>query len=134
MASAGNAPVNARLDPPPRATPYDACLRWKVKSRTDPHVEYAVELDSYSCNGECVCDDFNFNRRPHLARGLTPEQALTLGLMKLKPFHRDDPANALRCFHIMQGRDMFADHAIKSFAAAQKAHPPQAHKAPPSGL
>lgn len=134
MASTGNAPVNARLDPPALPTPYDEALRFLVPSRTDPHTKYAVELDSYTCNGECVCDDFRFSMEPKLVRGYSGTRAFTEGLVKLRPFQRDDPRNALRCYHIMQARDMFADHAIQSFTAAKKAHPSQAHRAPPSGL
>lgn len=96
---------------------FDSALSWKVASERDAHVEYVVELDSYSGNGECVCDHFQMRLRPLLARGVTPEQAVLEKLVKPKADARD----ALRCKHVIEARRMLTDATIKAFAVAKRA-------------
>ena len=111
------------IDPDRPATPAENALIWDIPSRTDPHVTYKVELDSYSGNGECPCDDFAMRFQKLLCRRITPQQALDQGLVKLRP--KQHPEDALRCWHIVDARRRLNDHLIEAFSNAQKIHSPQ---------
>lgn len=113
-----------KLDRDPVAESYDNALRWKIASRSDPHVEYVVELDSYRENGESSCDDFNFNHRPILARGHTWETAIASGLRPTrKQVERGvAPEDVLRCFHVLEASRRFARQCIRAISYAEKNH------------
>lgn len=100
---------------------YDHTLRFSVPSRSDPHVVYMVELDSYSGNGRCDCMDFVTRKEPLLARRVTPEQAYQSKRAKIGPTGRI--SDCLRCAHIIEGRDQLATAVIKTIATVEKRHP-----------
>ena len=106
------------LDPPSPAVVYDHPLRYLIPSRTNPHDSYVCELDSYSGNGECACPDFLIHFAPLLSRQITTEQALAQKLVKLRENQR--PADALRCFHLVEARSQFADDVIHAMAKKEK--------------
>lgn len=109
------------IDPQLPAELYDTALRFLVPSESDPHVKYLVELDSFSGNGECDCPAFNFPRkgtqfskRDLCARRVTPEAAVAAGWVKLPDSGR--MSDALRCKHIVSGRDEIATVTINFIA------------------
>lgn len=109
------------MDRPDPAEFYDTALRFLVPSESDPHVKYMVELDSYAGNGECDCPNFNFppkgmefSKRDLCAKRVTPEQALAAGWVKLPKSGRI--ADALRCKHIVNGRDELATATIETLS------------------
>ena len=106
------------LDQADPAVPFDAPLRYHVKSRTAPHDTYLVGLSEYDGNGICQCIDFQVRFEPLLRRGITPEQALVEKLVKLRNSKGEtkDPADALRCWHICWARRQFIDDVIAAMA------------------
>lgn len=120
----------AAIDQQDPAEIYDTALRFLVPSETDPHVKYLVELDSFSGNGECDCPSFNFprhgqpySRREMCARRVTPEQAIASGWATVPKSGR--VADALRCKHIVAGRDEIATVLIAFLAKHAKKNTPQ---------
>ena len=47
-------------------------LRYFVRSESDKHIEYLVDLGEYAGVGFCTCYDFQFRRQPHIERGKHP--------------------------------------------------------------
>lgn len=107
--------------PPDPAEVFDTCLRWHVQSRTAEGETYLVDISAYGFNGICQCPDFACRFGPILTQGVTAEEALAAGLVKLRPYHFGDPKNALRCAHVMRARSDFADAMIKALHAAREA-------------
>lgn len=112
------------IDPQLPAELYDTALRFLVPSESDPHVNYLVELDSFGGNGECDCPAFNFprhgekfSRRELCARRVTPEQAIAAGWVTMPKSGR--MADALRCKHLVSGRDEIATVAIRALSKAR---------------
>ena len=99
------------------ATRFDAVLRYHVPSRTRGHETYLVELDAYSGNGCCQCKDFVCNFEPILSRMIKSAEAIDRKLVKVRKGKR--PEDALRCWHIVEARAMFADDAISAFHSAE---------------
>lgn len=108
-------------NPPDPAEVYDTAMRWHVPSRTKSGETYLIDISSYNGNGFCECTDFSTRFNPLLTRGITPEEALTAGLVHLRPYHFGNPKNVLRCAHVMQARGDFADAMIRALTAARKA-------------
>jgi hypothetical protein len=106
----------SQIDQPDPAKVYDDALSWTVRSRSDPHVTYAVDLGAYNANGACPCDDFGFNFQKILAAMITPEEAVERKLVQVREWQRV-PANALRCWHIMDA----AEQAERIFARSMTA-------------
>jgi hypothetical protein len=106
---------------PAEADAYDTAMRWHVESRTANSETYLVDISSYAGNGTCQCPDFKCRFEPILSRLITPEQALTEGLVHLRPYHFGQAKNVLRCAHIMRARGDFADAMIRALTAARKA-------------
>jgi len=106
------------LDQADPAVPYDAPLRYHVRSRTRVHDTYLVGLSEYNGTGFCQCEDFVMRFEPLLRRGITTEQAVAEKLVKLTNAKGEtkDPADALRCFHICWARRQFTDDVIAAMA------------------
>ncbi len=113
---------STQLEHPDPATVYDCVMRFTIPSRSRANETHMVDLDSYHCNGECSCEVFNFDHRPHLARGITPAEALAQGLVTLKRKNKPDkhPDDALRCDHIVDAYRQFAVIAARSISNANK--------------
>ncbi len=105
------------LDKPELPTWKDG-IRYTVPSRSDPHETHLVELTDYSGNGSCSCTDFDTRFRPLLSRMVTTEQALEEKLVRLREYQR--PCDALRCWHIIQGRDKFTNEVLAAIAAKER--------------
>ena len=105
---------------PSEVVKYDGPLRFLVRSRTQPHDHYAVELDAYGGNGSCACDHFTCRLGPLLARRVTPEQAVAEKLVKLKK--DQDPRDSLRCWHLIEARRTYTDDTIKAVHDATEIH------------
>ena len=114
------------LDEADPAVPFDAPLRFHVNSRTDAHVTYVVELDAYAGNGRCACTDFQIRFEPLLRRGMTPAQAVAGKFVRLtnKQGEQKDPADALRCWHLIHARRQFTDDVIAAMGRKNEADTP----------
>lgn len=104
---------------------YDNTLRFTVRSGSDPHVEYMVELDAYNGNGVCDCPNFvfapkgmEFSKRDLCAKRISPEHALAAGWVKLPKSGRI--SDALRCKHIVDARDQLAGAVVRALVKAEK--------------
>ena len=97
---------------------YDASLRWTVKSRKDTDCTYVVELGAAPGYSACSCRDFEIHFLPLLKRGVTPEEALRSGLVKLRDYH-DGPADSLSCYHIISAERALAKATIRSLVKAR---------------
>lgn len=76
--------------------------RWSflVKSRSRPtHKPWRVDLEAYTWNGACDCEDFHFSREPDLRRGAKAS---------------DD----LRCHHILRARSYLFEEIFPKLAVA----------------
>ena len=102
----------------PDPQPFDHCLRYWVWSHTEPGVKYLTQLDSYRFNGQCTCKAFTVGLEKFLLRGVTPEQAVDEGWVKLK--ERQRPADVLRCKHLVDAFMQFAVDAAKEVIAHEK--------------
>jgi len=118
-----------RLDQPAPANLYDNALRFTIPSRSIGHETHMVDLDAYDMNGMCDCMHFAARLQPHLARNITPEQAIAQGLVKLKKNQR--PEDALRCFHIIEAYHQFGQIAARAISNAKKITI-EANRPPPS--
>lgn len=105
---------------PAKPEPYDSILRWKVPSREVPGAVHLTELDSFSFNGECDCDDFQNRFAKLLRRGITPEAAVRDRLVKLRSWQF--PEDALRCFHLVCAWREFSLRCARAHADAKKIH------------
>jgi hypothetical protein len=92
---------------------YDCALRYIVPSREKPEETRMVEIDSYDGNGECSCERFEMVLGPLLKRGYTPDRALKEKKVRLV-YEGQRPADALRCFHILEARAAFLDDFLKA--------------------
>jgi len=106
------------LERPDPATVFDEVTSWKVRSRSDCHVEYQCELLSYSGNGACDCPDFTMRFAKLLGQGITPEQALERKLVDNRPGYRR--SDALRCWHLVNAFTEFEHHLITVFTNVKK--------------
>lgn len=89
---------------------YDSALRYMVPSARDPREKYLVELDAYNGAGRCCCMHYVTRCEPLIRRGISPRQAVEMGLIKLKENRFVE--NALRCQHIIIAREQFCDDII----------------------
>lgn len=87
--------------------PHDNFLRFRVTSQTQSELEYVVQLDSYVCNGECTCQDFECRHRPVISR-----PGPTGG--------RVEGSNDTRCKHIKLCREVMLDAFILQCVANEK--------------
>lgn len=103
---------------------FDDPLRLWVPSRTKKGKKYLVQLDSFSANGECQCKDFSCRFQALLKQGITPQDAVARGLVKLKKSNGETKHvwDALRCDHIIEGRAEWADLSINAFSHANTKH------------
>jgi hypothetical protein len=96
-----------------KAIQFDSALRYHVNSRKKAKVTYLIELDAYNFNGICQCEDFVFNKEKHLRRGITPEQAVMQGLVKIEKDKKGEfkkpIEDALRCVHIIAADRQFSE-------------------------
>ena len=106
------------LDQADPAVPFDAPLRYHVRSRTRVHDTYLVGLSEYNGTGICQCEDFVMRLEPLLRRGITAEQAVAEKLVKLtdRKGHTKQPWDALRCWHLIFARSQFCDDVIAAMA------------------
>ena len=111
------------IDPAPDPAVYKEALTFTVPSASKAHETHLIDLDTYGMNGKCDCMHFATRLEPLLARGITPEQAVASGAIKLKPGQR--PENALRCKHIVEAYFQFAESAARAIHHAKKANTPQ---------
>lgn len=118
-----------QLDHPDPAKIYDLAMRFTVPSRTRPGETHLVDLDCYSLNGMCSCENFQFNLEPLLARGITPEEAVASGA--IKPKKNQHPDDALRCSHIVDAYRQFAIVAARAISKV-KAIEHEKNRPPPS--
>ena len=111
------------LDEADPAVPFDAPLRFHVRSRTRAHDTYLVDLAEYQGNGTCQCEDFVMRLEPLLRRGITPAQAVAGKLVRLtnKQGEQKDPADGLRCWHICLARRQFTDDVIAAMGKKNEA-------------
>ena len=77
--------------------PYDAPLRWVVRSSSEGHASYLVDLGANDCIGECQCAHFMFVVKPNLRKG-----------------------QIRRCRHINIARERFLNWSIKAFKEQDK--------------
>lgn len=89
-----------RIEPESPATIYDDALRWTIPSRTNPHETYLVELNNAPGYDVCQCMHFVGKLQPLLARGVSPEEAVASGVVKIKKHERI--SDALKCWHIRE--------------------------------
>lgn len=108
----------SQLDHRDPAEIYDCAMRFSVPSRSRPHITHMVDLDWYTMNGKCSCEFFCFKLEPILAQGITPEQAIEAGAVKLKKDQR--PEDALRCQHLIDGYYEFGHIAARAISNAKK--------------
>lgn len=106
------------IDDPAPAEPYDDALRWKIPSRSDPHVEYVVELNASPGYSICSCTDFEIYFLPLLKRGVSPVSALRAGLVKKRDYH-DTEDDVLKCWHVVQAEKSLAKATIRAFSHAR---------------
>jgi hypothetical protein len=111
--------MTTRLEDTAPAKLYDNALRWEIPSDSDPHAVYVVELHGAPGFSVYTCKHFECRLGPLLARGVSPEQALAEGLVKLcYPGQRDE--DALKCKHVLDAEKRFALAAIASLSRAQE--------------
>ena len=111
------APAHADLADGARV--FDDALRFQVPSRSEPD-EHLVDLGAYRGAGRCDCMDFATRFEPLIARGVSPEDAVARGLVKLRDYQLG-PEDALSCWHLVQGRRRVARHFIAAALAAREA-------------
>lgn len=101
------------------AVNFDAAFRYFVPSRSRPKdPPWLVELDSYSGNGSCKCEWFQFTLEAILKKGISPRRALKTGLVELHDGqHIED---VLRCDHIMTARSQFLDDLLARVAEQRR--------------
>lgn len=104
----------------PPVEQFDHPLEFLIPSRSRPGEVHKCELRAYRCNGECSCEDFNFNFRKYLARGVTAAEALEQKLVKIRKGH--DPRDCLRCDHIIEGFRIFGQQTVVAIDQAERAH------------
>lgn len=104
----------------PPVDPFDHPLEFLIPSRSRPGEVHKCELRAYGRNGECSCEDFNFNFRKFLVRGITAAQALEQGLVKIRKGH--DPRDCLRCDHIIEGFRQAGENYVRMIDEAETAH------------
>ena len=104
--------------PRPRPEPYDSPLRYWCWSRRDAEAKHLVQFDSYGFNGECSCPDFRFNLEKYLKQGMTGEQVVAQGFVKLRPGR--SVHDALRCQHIIDALLAFGEKAARIVSDDQK--------------
>jgi hypothetical protein len=97
--------AKSRLDEPAPAECFDDALRWLIPSRTDPHEHYVVELNDAPGYDVCQCKWFVTTLGPILKLGISPEQAVAEGMVKIKKGER--VSDALKCYHIKQAEYEF---------------------------
>jgi hypothetical protein len=102
---------------------FDAWDRWWVPSHQNPKERYLCILTDYHRNGSCCCKNFKTKLGPILNEGLTPEQAVANGRVRLK--ERQRPADALRCKHLIELHAYFADLMVEQIEEKLKAAKPQ---------
>lgn len=101
---------------------FDSPTRWLVESRTTPGETYLIELQAYRGNGCCQCMWFTRQLEPLLARGVDAEFAYTQNLIPQPKTWPAKPAkHSLRCDHIMEARDSYAQMKLEEDAIAEKA-------------
>lgn len=100
---------------------YDSPTRWLVESRSKPGETYLIELLSYRGNGSCQCVWFCTQMEVLLARGIDAEYAYTQNLIAQPKTWPTKPAkHCLRCDHILEARDSYAQMKLEEDAIAQK--------------
>ena len=110
--------TTTRLEEPDSAEVYDDALRWLIPSRTNPHESYVVELNDAPGYDVCQCMWFATTLGPLLARGITPQQAVAEGLVKLKKGERVE--DALKCWHIREATYRYAMTCKKLMCRRQR--------------
>lgn len=94
------------------AQTYDCSLRFMVPSRSHPGQAHLVQLDSYNCNGSCVCEHFLCRLEPLLKRGMKPDAAVAMKKVRRREGVRIE--DALRCEHIREARNQLCDQLVKA--------------------
>ncbi len=112
----GKAYVQPKARPKPEQ--YDCPLRYHVWSRRDDESKHLVQFDSFDFNGECSCPDFRFNLEKYLRQGLTAEQCVAQGFVKLRPGR--SVHDALRCQHIIDALLAFGEKCARVVSNDQK--------------
>jgi hypothetical protein len=115
-----------KIDETSPAEPFDDALRWLIPSESNPHESYVIQLDSFRGNGECQCQHFECRLRPLLSRFISPEEAVSRDLVKLKKGMRVE--DALRCKHIIDAQKRFACAMVNALSHARKAHTTQTRR------
>jgi hypothetical protein len=101
---------------------FDSPTRWLVESRSKPGEVYLIELLSYRGNGSCTCMSFVTRMEPLLARGVDADFAYTQNLIPQPKDWPNKPAeHALRCPHLLEARNAYAQMKLEEDAAIQKA-------------
>jgi hypothetical protein len=80
----------------------DHVLRYEVDSHSRPGVTHIVELDMYEGNGGCACEHFTWALEKHLKAGVVPV------------------GDELRCRHIKEAREQFADDMLKTLLQVER--------------
>lgn len=108
---------------------YDDALRWEIPSRSNPHEVHIVELNAQPGYSICTCMHFQCRLLPLLARGVTPEQAVAQGLVKLAPRQRTE--DSLKCQHIYGpggAEHQLAQATIRSLSHARQKNTAQENR------
>lgn len=134
--------AKSRLDEPAPAEEFDDALRWLIPSRTDPLESYVVELNDAPGYDVCQCKWFVTTLGPILKLGISPEQAVAEGMVKIKKGERVE--DALKCFHIREANYRFGiawkkfhclrRRAEESRQKIQHRHAPTQDSPPPQSL
>ena len=99
--------------------PAENSLRWWVRSRTSKK-EYLVDMGNYAGNGKCSCPDFEKHFEKFLARGVSPEQAVREGWVKMRPYQMGED-DGLRCWHLCRARSKVSFHLVEKILQTQAA-------------
>jgi len=118
------------VDTPSPAQNYDDALRWIIPSRTNPHESYVVELGDAPGYSVCQCMHFVGKLGPLLARGVTPEDAVARGMVRLKK--NQCAEDSLKCWHIREAEKRLARATIRAIVKARKlTNENKKHASPP---
>lgn len=110
--------MTSRVEDAAPAEPFDDLLRWIIPSDSNPHESYVVELHTPPGYSICQCKNFECRMLPILSRGISPQDAIAQGLIKLREKQRVE--DVLKCKHILDAEKRLALAVVKATEHAQK--------------